>query len=211
MSTLTVVRHAQARPFEKNSDCLSDLGEKQARALGEHWSRAGVEFDEVWCGSLARHCQTAALALGVFSGNAPRIAAEFNEYDADGILRGYPPPSSFPDNRAFQKVFETAMERWMEGNANGAEAFADFRARVLRGLRSIQAGASNRRVLLFTSGGPIGVLVQTALGAPEQSFLDVNWRVRNCSISEFVFSRERISLDSFNAVSHLDPSAQSFR
>ena len=33
MSTLTVVRHGQARPFEKNSDCLSETGEQQARAL----------------------------------------------------------------------------------------------------------------------------------------------------------------------------------
>jgi broad specificity phosphatase PhoE len=226
MSTLTVVRHGQARPFEKNSDCLSEMGEKQAWALhkywsGEYWSGAGAVFDEVWSGSLTRHRQTAALALGVSSANAVRIAPEWNEYDAEGILRGYPPPSSFPDNRAFQKVFETAMEKWVTsdsvtsdsdlGSANGAEAFADFHARVLRGLRSIQQGPSNRRVLLFTSGGPIGVLVQTALGAPARSFLDVNWRVRNCSISEFVFSRDRLSLDSFNTLPHLDPPLHTYR
>jgi len=210
MSTLTVVRHAQARPFEKNSDCLSETGDKQAGALGEYWSRAGVTFDEVWSGSLTRHRQTAALALG---GN-PKIASEFNEYDAEGILRGYPPPSSFPDNRAFQRVFEAAMEKWVAGEdqeTRNCEPFADFHARVLRGLRSIQDGPSNRNVVLFTSGGPIGVLVQTALGAPARSFADVNWRVRNCSISEFVFSRERLSLDSFNSVSHLAPNLRTFR
>jgi broad specificity phosphatase PhoE len=211
MSTLTVVRHGQARPFEKNSDCLSEMGEKQAFALGEYWSRAGAVFDEVWSGSLTRHCQTASLALAVFSGSAAQIAPEWNEYDAEGIMRGYPPPSSFPDNRAFQKVFETAMEKWIEGSANGAEAFVDFHSRVLRGLRSIQEGPSNRRVLLFTSGGPIGVLVQTALGAPARSFLDVNWRVRNCSISEFVFSRDRLSLDSFNTLPHLGPALHTYR
>src|SRR5271163_4497191 len=109
MSSLTVVRHGQARPFEKISDCLSETGEKQARALGEYWSRAGVAFDEVWSGGLTRHLQTAALAVDI----APKIAPEFNEYDAEGILSGYPPLSSFPDNRAFQKVFETAMEKWI--------------------------------------------------------------------------------------------------
>jgi broad specificity phosphatase PhoE len=209
MSRLTVVRHAQARPFEKNSDCLSETGEKQARALGEYWSRAGVTFDELWSGSLQRHLQTAALAL---SGN-PTIAPEFNEYDAEGILRGYPHPSTFPDNRVFQKVFEAAMEKWIAGNDRNqdCEPFADFHARVLRGLQSIQEGPSNRNVVLFTSGGPIGVLVQTALGAPQRSFADVNWRVRNCSISEFVFSRERLSLDSFNSISHLEPSLRTFR
>ena len=142
------------------------------------------------------------------------VSADWNEYDAEGILRGYPPPSSFPDNRAFQKAFEAAMEKWMAGDDQEnreCESFADFHARVLRGLRSIQEGPSNRNVVLFTSGGPIGVLVQTALGAPARSFADVNWRVRNCSISEFVFSRERLSLDSFNGVGHLEASLRTFR
>ena len=203
-----MVRHGQARPFQHNADSLSETGEQQSRALADYWSRNGVEFDEVLCGSLTRHCQTAALAM-----NRPaRILPDWNEYDAEGILRGYPPPSSFPDNRAFQKTFEVAMARWLEGNANGAESFATFRERVLRGLRALQQGASNRKVVLFTSGGPIGVLVQTSLNAPDRAFLDVNWRVRNCSISEFVFSSDRLSLDSFNAVPHLtDDRLRTFR
>ena len=206
MSTLTVVRHGQARPFQQRSDCLSESGERQARALAEYWSRNGIAFDEILCGSLTRHCQTAALALA----QPAQISPDWNEYDADGILRGYPPPSSFPDNRAFQKTFEVAMAKWLEGAGEG-EPFAMFRARVLNGLRRLQEGRSNRRVVLFTSGGPIGILVQTALGAPERSFLEVNWRVRNCSITEFVFSSERLTLDSFNSVGHLPEELRTFR
>lgn len=207
MSTLTVVRHAQARPFQADSDRLSETGERQARALAEYWSRNGIEFDEIWCGSLNRHCQTAAIALQ----QPAAVCADWNEYDSEGILRGYPPPSSFADNRAFQKTFELAMAKWLEGSAGGAESFQAFRDRVLRGLRRIQQGAAQRRVVLFTSGGPIGVLVQTALNAPDRSFLDVNWRVRNCSLTEFVFSSDRLSLDSFNAAPHLEPALQTFR
>ena len=202
MSTLTVVRHAQARPFEKNSDCLSELGERQARALRDYLG----PFDEVVCGGLTRHCQTATLATDA----KPRIDPDWNEYDAEGILSAYPHASTFPDNRAFQKVFESAMEKWIAGESSG-EPFAEFHARVLRGLRRIQDGPSNRRVLLFTSGGPIGVLVQTALNAPPRSFLEVNWRVRNCSITEFVFSSTRLSLDSFNVLPHLEPDLHTFR
>ena len=209
MSTLTVVRHGQARPFQANSDSLSEVGEEQARALREYWSRSAIAFDEVLCGSLTRHCQTAALAIG----QAPTISPDWNEYDAEGILRGYPPPSSFPDNRAFQKVFEVAMDRWLEDSAEtSTEIWSAFRDRVLRGMRRIQDGPSNRRVLLFSSGGPIGVLVQTALNAPDRSFLEVNWRVRNCSLTEFVFSKDRLALDSFNSIPHLsDPRLQTFR
>ncbi len=64
MSTLTVVRHGQARPFDPNPDQLSALGEEQARALAEYWKRTGVAFDEVWSGSLKRQRQTAELAIG---------------------------------------------------------------------------------------------------------------------------------------------------
>ena len=164
-------------------------------------------FDEVWCGSLTRHCQTAALAID----QPVRISADWNEYDAEGILRGYPPPSSFPDNRAFQKVFEGAMDRWLKGSTPHAETFLAFRDRVLAGLRRLQDGPSNRRVVLFSSGGPIGILVQTALNAPDRSFLEVNWRVRNCSLTEFVFSKDRFALDSFNALPHLPGSLHTFR
>jgi len=207
VSTLTVVRHAQARPFENVADSLSNTGESQARSLGGFWERTGTVFDEIWSGSLERQRRTAALAVGV----EPRVAGEFNEYDAEGILRGYPPPAAHPDNRAFQKTFEIAMQRWIEGAQQECETFAAFHTRVLQGLDKIQAGESNRRVLLFTSGGPIGVLVQTALGAPPKSFAELNWRVRNCSISEFVFSRDRFSLDSFNSIGHLPPELRTFR
>jgi broad specificity phosphatase PhoE len=212
MSTLTVVRHAQARPFEPDSDRLSEIGETQARVLGEYWSRNGIVFDEVWCGSLDRHRQTAGLALGQALERAGRVSADWNEYDVAGILTWHPQVSWSSANPGVQKAFEVAMLDWLTGPGNGAEPWAAFRDRVLRGLRAIRQGTSNRRVVVFTSGGPIGVLVQTALNAPDRSFLEVNWRVRNCSISEFVFSAERFSLDSFNAIPHLpDARLRTFR
>ena len=44
MSRLILVRHAQASFFADSYDQLSPLGESQARALGEHWSRLGIAF-----------------------------------------------------------------------------------------------------------------------------------------------------------------------
>jgi len=205
MSTLTVVRHGQARPFDSNPDQLSALGEEQARMLAEYWKRTGVTFDEVWSGSLKRQGQTAELAVG----REPQVSDDWNEYDANGILHHFAPPYELEDatdrNRKFQKIFEPAMLSWLAtGEHPTVETWGLFRERVLRALRKIQEGPSNRNVALFTSGGPISVLVQEAIGAAERSFLEVNWRVKNCSLTEFTFSRDRLSLDSFNALPHLE-------
>jgi broad specificity phosphatase PhoE len=67
-------------------------------------------------------------------------------------------------------------------------------------------GPAGRRVAVFTSGGPIGFAVQFALSAPDQSFLDVNWRIRNCSITEFVYTKDRFTLDTFNGLAHIEDS-----
>ena len=38
--------------------------------------------------------------------------------------------------------------------------------------------------------------------------LELSWRLRNCSLTEFVFTRGRVTLDSFNAVPHLGDAAR---
>src|SRR5262249_6034478 len=115
----------------------------------------------------------------------------------------------------FQKMFEELMTRWVAGelHAPGVETWAAFRERVERGLRRIvRQPGSGRRVAAFTSGGFIGAAVQIALRAPDPAGLEVNWRVRNCSLTEFLFRGERLSLDTFNAIPHLeDPALWSFR
>ena len=202
MSTLVLVRHAQSSTFEKNSDRLSAVGEQQAVCLGEYWRAQGVTFDEVCTGAMQRHIRTAELAG--FSNFTVR--AEFNEYDAQGILRANPEYAPAADNRQLQKQFETMMPLWIAGRLDvpGVESWSAFRDRVRRGLEAItQVQTPSRRVVVFTSGGPIGVVVQTVLQAPEPMAIEVNWRIRNCSLTEFVFTRGRISLDIFNATPHL--------
>lgn len=202
MSTLVLIRHAQSAVFENHSDRLTSLGEQQARALGDYWRARGVGFDEVHTGTLQRHIRTAELAG--FSKFEKHY--EFNEYDAFGILRAHPEYVPATDNRQLQKMFETVMPLWMAGKleGSGVEPWPAFRERVLRGFRSIvDAEGPSRRVAVFTSGGPIGMAVQTVLQAPEQQAIEINWRIKNCSLTEFVFTRGRISLDTFNATPHL--------
>jgi broad specificity phosphatase PhoE len=242
LAQLILVRHGQATPFEEITDRLSPLGETQSRKLAELWIHDGTTFDEVYTGSLNRQRRTeelvreAFVAIGLAWPEA-QVIPELNEYDADSVVKHLAPQLARRDpqfrmlveaiecgggpdqNRRFQKMFEALMNRWITGElaSNEVESWHTFRGRVQQGLRRITGGAGprpaqGRRVVAFTSGGPIGVAVQIALNAPDRAGLEVNWRVRNCSLTEFVFSGGRLSLDSFNAIPHLDdPALRTFR
>ena len=82
--------------------------------------------------------------------------------------------------------------------ADGVEPWPAFRDRVSDVITGIMLGPSGREVAVFTSGGPIGFAVHLAMKGPSQSFLEVNWRIRNCSVTEFLFDKVRLTLDSFN-------------
>jgi len=239
MGTLTFVRHGQARPFEKDSDRLSEIGEQQARELGRFWVERGIEFDEVYSGLLVRQVRTAEIAGQQFTEAGkpwPELQSipEFNEYDANGItgqliptlaerdhefralLLAYEQHKNTPDrNRHFQKMFEVVTANWLTGQleVEGVESWAAFRARIRAGIKKIiSAEGRGRRVAVFTSGGVIGTTVQTVLKAPEEQALQLNWRVKNCSLTEFTFGGGRISLDTFNSTTHLTEIAlQTFR
>ena len=227
MSLLVLVRHGQARAFEKHSDRLSEHGELQAITLGEWWRQHGVTFDEALCGTLERQARTAQLAGLTGVRQDPR----WNEYDAGGVLEKGIPALTAEDpafaklaeaaekyratpeaNRHFQRMFEILMHRWVDGTLaiDGVESWADFQSRVRSALNEIIAGPS-RNVVIVTSGGPIATAVQTVLDAPPRKAIEINWRVRNCSLTEFLFSKGRVSLDGFNAVPHLAPQAITYR
>jgi broad specificity phosphatase PhoE len=219
VSTLTLVRHGQADPFQKERAELTSTGQAQAASLAEYWLRHQVRFDEVYSGQLPRQVGTEQVVAERFRAAGQtwpeaRRDASWNEYDAPNILKQLGGFEQLGSSRLakveFQKIFEQAMTTWLEGQTttNGFEPWTAFRDRVSAAVGSIMAGPSGRRVVVFTSGGPIGFCVHKALRAPAQSFLDVNWRVRNGSVSEFIFDRERFSLDSFNGIPHLVEDAQ---
>ncbi|MEO8028862.1 MAG: histidine phosphatase family protein [Bryobacteraceae bacterium] len=237
MSDLTLVRHGQARSFQADPDHLTEMGFAQAKRLGEVWAEAGVTFDEVHSGSLRRHRQTEETVAAVYAKLGKPwphaiVNPDWNEYDAEGVMRELRPALAASDerfrvlgedaarhhgtpeqNRYFQRMFEVLMQAWLEGAVlvDGAEPFAAFHGRVNRAVDQLMASSGNKRVAVFSSGGPVGVCVQRAVRAPDRAFLDVNWRVRNCSLSQWVYSRDRFTLDAFNSVAHLPAKLVTYR
>jgi broad specificity phosphatase PhoE len=237
MGRLLLIRHGQAAAFTEDSDRLTELGTRQARVLGERFAAEKLSVDVVVRGSLKRHAQTEAEVATAYKAAGlawpeASVRPDWNEYDAGAImsvlgdaLQKHDPKfaaqvaefqAAFegPErNRFFQRMFEVLMARWVQGDllAEGVESFAVFHGRVVDGLtRVLEEGGGT--VAVFTSGGPIGTCVQHALRAPGETAVELNWRVKNASITEFVFGRGRLSLDSFNSIAHfVDPKLVSFR
>jgi broad specificity phosphatase PhoE len=231
MSSLILVRHGQASFFADDYDQLSELGRAQGRLLGDYWVRRGQVFDEVYTGPRARQRQTAELVGAVYVQSSlpwpePIIVAELDEYDLGGLVHRLAPELARQDRvfaellagfqqgldgdlrlRSFQRAFERLTRHWMTAgdSLNGLETWPAFRERVHGWLRQILAKPGRgRHVAAFTSGGFIGTFVGLALDAPERMALEMSWRVRNCALNEFVFTADRLTLDSFNSVPHLD-------
>jgi broad specificity phosphatase PhoE len=104
-------------------------------------------------------------------------------------------------------LFEVVIGKWVGGEiqVEDIESWPEFCARVQRGLSLVCAGnGSGENVAIFSSGGPIGVSLQRALSLSPENTIRVAWMARNCSLTEFLFSRERFTLSSFNALPHLD-------
>ena len=232
MSTLILIRHGQAMFGTEDYDRLSPLGLSQSTILGQYWARRRRGFDAVFSGAMERQKQTLR-AVGEILQKAglgfpeSGIITGFNEYDSRGIMTHLYPRLLEEDlrikevvkrypgigdgtpegRRAFQQVFEIVLERWLEDPdpGHGTESFPRFQDRVVAGIEKIRSDyASGKTVAVFTSGGAIAISLQYALGLSGRKALSLQWIIKNASITEFTYDRERFTLSGFNQTPHLE-------
>jgi broad specificity phosphatase PhoE len=239
MSHLFLVRHGQASFLEPDYDSLSAKGETQSRLLGDYWAKNGVIFDRVYSGPRIRQKETARIVGEAYrsaglSWPEPIVLTEFDEFRAESVMEQTLPQLVESDEhvrrlhqafreagsrdqrfKTFQRVFEVVIGRWARGEllTPGIEPWSEFCARVQNGLRQLcHNGNRGQRVVIFSSGGPVGVAMQKALDLSTDATLRSAWMVRNSSYSEFLFSRDRFSLNSYNSAPHLtDPGLLTYR
>ena len=66
----------------------------------------------------------------------------------------------------------------------------------------------SRDIVISTSAGVIGAAVAHVLGLDARGALRLSWVVFNASVTRIRYDGERCSLESFNAVSHLETQPQ---
>jgi broad specificity phosphatase PhoE len=99
------------------------------------------------------------------------------------------------------------MQRWMGGEHDGdyREPWSAFQSRCVQAMKRIvdEAGPS-RRVVVFTSGGPIAAICQHLLGLNAQRTLEVNTVLVNCATTQLLYQPHLVSLSYLNNFAHLE-------
>lgn len=220
-----MVRHGQASFGGETYDRLSPRGHEQARILAGYLIESGLKFDALYSGDMDRQRATTREICETYAEQGiamPEhgIEPRFNEYDSERIVRalihdvvaGEPELADdieriYTDRKAFQRIFERVMLRWItvDHGATEFETWPQVKERVSAALKDIMhAHGRGKRILVVASGGTISAAVQYALSIPDQETMLLCWQVVNSSVTRFMYNGERLTLQSFNAFSHLE-------
>jgi hypothetical protein len=164
-------------------------------------------------GTLRRHEQSLqALQAGFGELPEPLPWPGLNEYDPEALVRAVHPalrPAADAHGaesyRTHFRLLREGLAAWIEGRSapQGMPAWSDFVAGVRGALDHVRTQHQGD-VLVVTSGGPIATAVSQVLGAPAQTMIELNLRVRNSSVTEFAYTPKRHMLLSYNHLPHLD-------
>lgn len=211
MGTLYLVRHGQASFGAEDYDQLSPLGQQQSVRLGEYFKRKGLRFDHVLCGTLRRHEQTlASINQGMGTALSALAWPGLNEYNSEAVIAAiHPLPLAKADTpelyRHHFRLLRDGLTQWMNGviSPQGMPTYNEFVKGVTSALEHVRKNCEGH-VLLVSSGGPISTAVGHVLGTTPETTIELNLRIRNSAVTEFAFNPKRHTLQTFNALAHLD-------
>ena len=229
MSALLLVRHGQASFGSADYDRLSPLGEEQVTLLQAHFARTGQPIDAIYSGALRRQRSTAEI-IERSAGCGITTLPAFNEYAADPLLKRHTaltgaPLAALADAggdargdagaaaggaaapRNFRRQLEALGAAWVNGELEHPqlESWKAFAGRVAEGLEAVMAREGrSRQIVISTSAGVIGAALAHVLGLDGHGALRLSWMALNSSVTRIRYAGNRRSLESFNAVAHLE-------
>lgn len=220
MGAIYLIRHGQASFGKADYDKLSETGVEQAQVLGKALRARLPVLDAVYSGSMRRHHQTAEHSLAALGERkAVTEHAGFNEFDHEEVVVRLKPiyanrlvmmadlARTLEPRRAFQQVFEQAVERWISGahDADYRESWPTFKERCNDALADVlgELGPS-KTALVFTSGGTITVICQKLLGIPDAQAFILNRTLANAGITKLVYGRGGVHVSTLNEHVHFE-------
>ena len=199
---------------------MSKKGVKQSIALGKKLLKNNISFDQTIIGPLKRHQQTFD---GINKGygedlSNPLIIEEFAENQLMEIAQHFIPKMLNTDKnikeifnavpfwkrkRKFLEYFNIIAKKWiyneLDLSEKDFESYDDFRKRVVvakNKVSTLMTEGSNTMVV--SSGGAITGVYAECHPLSVDEIMNLNFKIKNASISLFKKKNDTFTLDSFN-------------
>lgn len=229
MPLVYLIRHGQASFEKKDYDELSEKGAEQSQILGNFLKKTGLEFDYVYSGSLKRQKDTAFHTLQAMGQKdlKVQILKGLNEYDHISLiesglkyLKSIEPDFNTDilalskDRKKFQAFFSDLISRWLnkefvcEGSYSTYESYSNNVFSAFEQITDITE--NNIKIGVFTSGGPISVMLENTLGLTSLKAVETGWTIANCSVSVLSIKKKfnsfsnQFRLRTFNSYTHFE-------
>ncbi|MDQ7780963.1 MAG: histidine phosphatase family protein [Planctomycetota bacterium] len=156
---------------------LNGRGRRQAMALRRRLR--SVRPDAVYSSDLRRSMETAALALPKMAGRIrkSRLLRELRFGEWEGLTY-----------KEISRRCKRLYARWLRDPAScappGGETLLQLQRRIRAFMKKLGSGRRDRRVAVFSHGGPIRMILCGAVGAPLRSFFRFAVRPAGVSIVE---------------------------
>ena len=226
------MRHGQAGTRDAY-DSLSELGERQARLLGEHFISQGIRFASAYAGALTRQQQTAEQIRAAYADAGVafptvRVDSGWDEFDLGRVYREIAPLLAAEDPEFLQEYDEMREQvrvsqgahgarihrKWMPCDTKVVEAWLAGRypyggetwdqfRERVAACRLKMLDARQENILVVTSATPLAIWTGLSLEISDERIMRLAGAVYNASYTILRLRKEQLRLFTFNAVPHL--------
>lgn len=229
MTWIYLIRHGCADTAGSDYDRLSLQGKKQADLLADYLIKEDLNIKFFATGTLRRHIETSEPFLKLYVGKttdlSPVRIPEMDEIDVKvwlgqmHKLKKEDPefPGLFEEWKAlrsenhdarkqFLRLTEKVVRSWAQDEDRSELSFRAFHDRAAETIKKIPALGDEEACVIFSSAGPISVLVAKSLGIEGIAGLSFMQRLMNTSITLMKMENGKLDLHTFNSTPHLPKS-----